>query len=422
MPLNQKRIRPINAYCAIASVSLLTSLFYILFSGNGTAVLDWLVLGTSNDWELADFFRHIGYSSNLKHTYYVSNDACFPPLAYLFFHLLYLLNPIPEEISADNWQAYAIFPYEILLFVFCAMITSFLFYEAIRRSVYCKPLVITTLLLLSAPSFIAIERGNPIFPVTVMLLWALHLRDQEEKWKRELALVLIAVAAGFKIYPAILGLLYIKEKRYREMRRLLLYGVILFFVPFAFTGGLSGLQQFIKVLRDGHYNASFMKEWSSVRGLCRSVLTKIGLSDSSSVLVGTAAENIFLVVSVFFAFLSDKKWKTILYLTAPMSFYMPTSWCYNMVFYLLPFVMFLHECSACSTSPTASEQLYESRTKSLNTLVLVLYSAIFSVPIWGLFSSITKLICAPGYILWSLLIINDCYKLISNQNRQLTVP
>ena len=76
--------------------------------------------------------------------------------------------------------------------------------------------VLTLLLLASAPLFIAIERGNPVFPVTVMTLWALYLQNEEEAWKKELALILIAAAAGFKIYPAIFGLLYIKEKRFPE--------------------------------------------------------------------------------------------------------------------------------------------------------------------------------------------------------------
>ena len=35
-----------------------------------------------------------------------------------------------------------------------------------------------------------------------------------------LALVLIAVCTGLKIYPAILGMLYIQEKRYAEAARL----------------------------------------------------------------------------------------------------------------------------------------------------------------------------------------------------------
>ena len=89
-----------------------------------------------------------------------------------------------------------------------------------------------------------IERGNSALNVMVMILWAFALRDGERPWERELALLLIAVAAGFKVYPCIFGLLYLFERRWREAARLVVYGVALFFVPFLWFGGLAGLRQF----------------------------------------------------------------------------------------------------------------------------------------------------------------------------------
>ena len=79
----------------------------------------------------------------------------------------------------------------------------------------------------------------------VMLLWALALRDSKEGWKREAALVLIAVAANFKLYPAAFGVLYLLEKRWREAVRLIVYGVVLFVVPFAWFGGWDGFLHFM---------------------------------------------------------------------------------------------------------------------------------------------------------------------------------
>ena len=404
--------RPLNLikmYCLIAAAAIGMCLLYSVVSGRGTDVLDWLVLGTSNDWELADFFRHIGYASDLKQTYYVSNDACFPPLAYLFFHLIYKLNPLPAGIAADNWQAFAMYPYEILFYIHLVIITGILFYELIRRVLHTAQISSSLLMVASAPMFIAIERGNPVFFVTVMLLWALYLKDERERWKKELALVLIAVAAGFKIYPAILGLLYIREKRYAEMRRLIVYGVLLFFVPFLFTGGIAGFQQFLEVLFHGHYTADFMKEWSSVRGLCVSVLTKVGIPAASASMAGTVVENLFLIISVILCFITNDKWKAVLFLSAPMTFYMPTSWCYNMVYYLLPMILFLGEFKKQSTGLNVSAEsrndLYFSRFYT--TIYLLLFAAIFSIPIWGLYNSITKLICTPGYTLWFAAVVEE---------------
>ena len=429
------RKNPLYLYLVVSAAALTACFLYVMISGRGTDVFDWLVLGTSNDWELADFFRHIGYSSDLSQTYYVSNDACFPPLAYLFFHMLYRLNPLPAEISADNWQAYAMYPYEILLYLFVLATSVILLLEVLRGMLSGKSSkkglaeaagdmtvaeeaaswvipVLTLLLLASAPLFIAIERGNPVFPVTVMTLWALYLQNEEEAWKKELALILIAVAAGFKIYPAIFGLLYIKEKRFPETLRLILYGVLLFFVPFAFVGGFAGFRQFLNVLSAGHYNADFMKEWSSVRGMCRSILPKIGFSDALAVTAGTVAENIFLLISVVLSFTAKEKWKSVLFLTAAMTYYMPTSWCYNMVYYLLPLAVYFESCSEGETASNPE------KGAGINILYTLLFTAIFSVPVWGVYRSITRLICVPGYLLWGVAVITEIQSLIRRKKQR----
>ena len=77
-----------------------------------------------------------------------------------------------------------------------------------------EPLALCVCLLLSGVMVYTIERGNSALNVMVMILWAFALRDSERPWERELALLLIAVAAGFKVYPCIFGLLYLFERRW----------------------------------------------------------------------------------------------------------------------------------------------------------------------------------------------------------------
>lgn len=79
--------------------------------------------------------------------------------------------------------------------------------------------------------FNVIERGGLTLYISIFLLLSLHLKDTNSKYKRELALIFIAIAAGIKIYPAIFGLIYIIEKRYKEAARLVIYGLISFFYP-----------------------------------------------------------------------------------------------------------------------------------------------------------------------------------------------
>ena len=72
-------------------VSLLgTILFFIwLIVSGDSQPFKWLVMEHNYDWQFSDFFRQIVYSSDLKNIYFNTSDVPFPPLAYIFFHLIY---------------------------------------------------------------------------------------------------------------------------------------------------------------------------------------------------------------------------------------------------------------------------------------------------------------------------------------------
>ena len=82
---------------------------------------------------------------------------------------------------------------------------------------------LAVLLLCSYPFWLAIERGNMSLLVLLLLMYAMSLRDSERAAEREFALILIAVAAALKLYPAIFGVLYLAQKRYKEALRLQAY-------------------------------------------------------------------------------------------------------------------------------------------------------------------------------------------------------
>lgn len=90
------------------------------------------------------------------------------------------------------------------------------------------------------------ERGNSVMIVCILLMLALDLRKSRIAWHRELALVMIAIAAGVKIYPAVFGCLYLFEKQWKQAGRLLCYGILCFFMPFLFFGGTDGMVQFFR--------------------------------------------------------------------------------------------------------------------------------------------------------------------------------
>ena len=195
-----------------------------------------------------DFFNHINYVTVAKNVYFTNQHACFPPFSYLFYTFLNLLLPVGatsfHNAAGTTGRAYFIYAiYLVVLFISLA--------EVIHRylkSNYSRNSVFGLTILISLSYCFAngvIERGNASLIVLLLLLVSIHLKDSENPVCRELSLLFIAFAAGFKVYPAIWGLQYIKEKRYKEAFRLLIYGVVVFFLPFAFFGGLAGVRQFI---------------------------------------------------------------------------------------------------------------------------------------------------------------------------------
>lgn len=191
---------------------------------------------------IGDFINNLHYPTHEGGPWFDSVWATFPPLAYTFYYLF--------NVAFTR----AVYPFELMAY---AVITSFtcmlmlyaiqrIFQNRMRRSFSAsEPLLLSVCALLSGVMIWTIERGNSVLNVMVMLLWAFELRDSEEAWKREAALILIAVAANFKLYPAVFGVLYLLEKRWKESIRLVIYGVVLFAVPFAWFSGVDGFRQFL---------------------------------------------------------------------------------------------------------------------------------------------------------------------------------
>lgn len=90
----------------------------------------------------------------------------------------------------------------------------------------------------------AYERGNIVIYSFICSMMFVFFQNSKNKYMREIALMSLAFAAGLKIYPAFLGcLLYNKE--YKRAIRTVIYGIIMFIVPFfAFQEKLSGLPIF----------------------------------------------------------------------------------------------------------------------------------------------------------------------------------
>ena len=384
------------------SGTILFLLILLITGGNGAR---WLAMENNFDNFLTDHFRHIAFSSDMQHFYFNTMDATFPPFAYLLYYLLYRINP--HAFKVNEWRECRDYQYNPLVYLMLAILVVLLFQFLVDRLLpqysRSRNQLLVIAVVFSAPMMAgAIERGNVSFFTAVLLLAALYLRDSDETWKRETALFFIAAASGLKLYPAVFGVIYIVEKRYKEGMRLLIYGILVFLVPFAFCGGIPGLIQYFKILF--FFENQGYRSWTNVRNYLLCISDLLGQYENSASFVKyfKLTENIYLLFCLASMFKTKEKWKHVLYTSGIMALYVPFSYRYTSVYMLIPLVMYF-----------AQDKDKQKRIYS------ILFALTFTVPVYGMLTFLAAdfFIFTPIYIMMIFSFIEDWGK---KSNRKIT--
>lgn len=171
------------------------------------------------------------------------------------------------------------------------------------------------------------------------MLRALELREHDDKWSRELALILIAVAAGIKIYPAVFGMLYVKEKRYQEAGRLILYGMICFFVPFVFFGGFHGLVQML--LNQKELQSVIYYGWRNIQATWNKL--DVQFLHLNLPLIGKILTWTYAVIAMAGMWILQDTWKRLFMLCSFMVIVPYWSGSYTVIYLVIPLLYFWSE-------------------------------------------------------------------------------
>lgn len=381
---------------SLAGTALFT-LTMIVGKGTGAA---WIVMENTFDNFFTDHFRHIAFASDMQHFYFNTLDATFPPFAYLLYYLLWRMNP--QTWGVSDWQICRDTTYNIIIFMAFCLISVLLYKYAIDTIMDRYTAGIRTLVavatVLSAPVLVgAIERGNISFLTAVLVMLALYLKDRDSRAAKETALILIAVAAGIKLYPAIVGILYIRERRWKEAIRLVIYGLVIFFVPFAFCGGIPALIRYLNILL--FFEGQGYRSWTNIRNYLLCISDLCGFYENAGYFVKyfKIAENVFLLLCIIGTYLSDIRWKKVFYPCLAMALYVPYSYRYTSVYMLIPLLFFLQEASD------------DSGIRLENSVFAVLFGLTFTIPVWGMLTPLPAdfWIFTPIYIMGICSFISD---------------
>jgi hypothetical protein len=299
----------------------------------------------------ADLFNIIpkpGYGgANL----YTEQSTIYPPMAYIISGLFgnFLL---PDELSnllyldLRNTQLGLMLP--LLYTLFCVLPLFYMLYRKMPGKEIGK-IIFPLTMVFSAPFLYLLERGNILLFTLVLICVFMVGQQSGNRLLREISLLSLALAASIKIYPAVLGLTLLFEKRYKEAIRCVIYGILLFFVPFLFFGGFSS----VKLLLDNltaYSQGDFLKSTGiGFRADYTAILALLTLFTHGTAVLGrSVAASTLLPMTIMLlgsSFLLEKNWKKVLCLTIFMVAVPSFSYTYTLVFFALPVLLYLQEPS-----------------------------------------------------------------------------
>lgn len=352
-----RRFTPEVLFFVVAFIGIAIMLM-LLFVSDGKAML---TMGYGESM-FCDFWAHIHKLFNYDSLYgnLADADAIFPPLAYCFLNLF--ARCMQYDVSGFNisMTGYGVLILIMYMLIFMTTFVQILNYDYKTNKKVLK-IIAPFIFLFSYPFWgCAFERGNPVIYAMLFLYMGIVLRNHSNKVMREISLICVAISAGFKIYPALFGLLWLAEKRYKEAARLLIYGVIAFFLPFIFFGGIQGILEYIGTFT--RYIGKDIYSQTSILGNCITIFGEYGK------VIGKIVIFAWIVWVVFYIFSEGVTWKSIALLTSTQTIIIAESYVYTYVFIVIPCIYFLNS-------------LHErGRENKINYIYAVLFAFVFTIP------------------------------------------
>lgn len=189
----------------------------------------------------------------------------YTPLCNLFFFILSLMVPATvSDFWPDTHQGFIdmrntqndmrtqqstlmLYLLYVVIFVIAWILCVSLKYY--RAEIFGKKsmmwgMIIGATSMLTYSSLINIERGNVVNMTALFIMLFLFGYRSEHRGIRELSYVMLAIAAGLRMYPALFGIFLIADKDWQGAIKTVVYGLMSVVIPLFAFGGLSDLGVF----------------------------------------------------------------------------------------------------------------------------------------------------------------------------------
>ena len=213
--------------------------WYVLFARDPNGNQSGVFFSNATDWFM-DYFNTIYMTvGKTPYTWGYLPARNYLPIAYLILYpASFLFEYDVEDIYTSYDARYYPFPSIIFLLIMILWVglLFYVLYRASRRSESSRLLLLVSVLF-SCIMLLNLDRSNEIILTAALAFIFLLKYDAPSILQRHIAMLALALAATLKIVPAILGIVLIYKKQWKDLLFLILYAVLLAVLPFFWLEG-----------------------------------------------------------------------------------------------------------------------------------------------------------------------------------------
>lgn len=172
-------------------------------------------------------------------------NANYPAMCFLILKLLGYLIPEAEIADAFALRNNMSAQFGYFIFMLACLIIIWETARHMAKGTNCEKILFCCALIFSGPMLFLLERGNILIAALAFSMLYLLLYDSDKLSYRIVGYFCLSIAAAIKIYPAVLGLLTLSKKRYKEAVMLVVIGGVCFLAPFFAFDGFASLREML---------------------------------------------------------------------------------------------------------------------------------------------------------------------------------
>lgn len=330
---------------AIGMLVFISIMIVASYISRGTYLTNMLFLNQGDYF--MDFFNSIQWGLSPY-----KNNVIYPPLMNVIY--AFWGHFISRELRTAGNVAMRDSNIGLMVFLIYNLIQIYFFsylMKSILKLSNREKFIYTAVILGAQPMLFCLQRGNSVLLSVIGLLFFTYFYKSDNKLYSNLAYVMLGITAGIKIYPAIYGLLYLRDRKWKETFKCIICGMLLFFVPFlAFPGGLINVKVMIEnIINCSNDFGTYRYGWKHNFNNFYNILNFITDVDFKKIYIVMCIFIVLIAIIIVMTCRKIDQWKIYALLSALIILIPSFSYSYNLTFMIVPLTFFLSKDNKSNT-------------------------------------------------------------------------